>query len=296
MRAVSVLLNVWGGDNPELLDRALISVNQQSLVPDELVVVIDGSISQQLRTTLIRNIEQLPFRVVTKELPTNIGLWFARNVGLETCRNDLVALHDADDIMHPLRLRHQLLALERMGDSISVLGSPVFEFDTSSFDIISARRTIVNRPLISRDFTAKNPIHHSSVILSRAAVSRVGMYRNIPGGEDFDLWRRLIRAGAHVINDSHFLQALGTDIALLNRRNLSRKIIRGELTMYREQFAVTRGPSRISTTIGLAARLLYRATPIPLRSLSQELFLRVRHVEPPFTLNDFLTCEPTSSQ
>ena len=87
------------------LRRSLNSISQQKLKPDEVIAVIDGAISSDLEAVVSQFAKQDNFRVQLIRLPTAKGLWNGRNQGIAASRNEFIALHDADDVMHPDRLR-----------------------------------------------------------------------------------------------------------------------------------------------------------------------------------------------
>jgi glycosyltransferase involved in cell wall biosynthesis len=287
---VSVLLNVWAGDNPVTLSRSIASIYQQSLEPDELVVVVDGPIPDVLNAALRAAVRGARVPTNIEVIPTNHGLWNARNVGLSLCSQNTVALHDSDDVMHPNRILIQ--QREFQATNVSVLGCPVFEFDTTCYDIVGARVTPVGKPLKESDFWLRNPIHHSSVMLSKRDVQAVGNYRNLPGVEDLDLWRRLARSGASLANDTRVVQALGTSQDLLRRRRISRSMLVNELRLARDSIQRTSTSDRLRTIIALGIRCTYRVAPTNAMKLGQQRFLRRPYKGPPHNLDEFLTQSP----
>ena len=134
---VSVVVNVWGGDEPASLKRSLSSISSQRHRPDEVVVVVDGPISTEIEEEIqrFRNEATFPARTIYIQSPK--GLWNARNVGIAEAEHEIVALHDADDVMHPDRLRLQLNELRL--NAIDVLCTPAWEFDTESEQITNLR-------------------------------------------------------------------------------------------------------------------------------------------------------------
>ena len=95
----SVLLPVYAGDRPDFLRRAFDSVTiEQSLRPDEVVVVRDGPVDASIQRVLddLARDSVVPVRVV--ELPVNRGLSHALEAGLDACAHEIVARMDADDI------------------------------------------------------------------------------------------------------------------------------------------------------------------------------------------------------
>jgi glycosyltransferase involved in cell wall biosynthesis len=265
-------------------------VQRQSLQPAELVIVVDGHVPQSLKRVLQLAVDYKEITAVVEFLPERRGLWNARNVGLTVCQHDTVALHDADDIMHPQRLEIQSELFQ--SHKVSVLGSPVLEFATVTQQIVGIRETKSEDNLSHSDFWLKNPIHHSSVMLSRSSVVEVGRYRNLPGVEDLDLWRRLARSGAAIRNDSRVVQLLGTSDALLQRRRMTRHLLRNEFQIARDFSKSPEQSAFIRAGIGFLLRCSYRMLPNVLMRPTQAHFLRSGRLVRPNTVDEFLALPP----
>ena len=115
---------------PSSLTRSVNSIIKQNHIPDEVIVVIDGPIGSDLAEVISKFVKKSDISVKLIHLPTTAGLWNARNQGISVARNEFIALHDADDVMHPDRLGVQIEQM--LTDKIDVLGSPVFEFDSDN--------------------------------------------------------------------------------------------------------------------------------------------------------------------
>lgn len=102
MTRIAVVVPVYNG--ARYLDEALSSVASQSLTPDEVVVVDDGSIDGS--ATLARD-----HRGVQVIMQENAGCAAARNRGIAETTAPLIAFLDADDIWHRERLARARAAL-----------------------------------------------------------------------------------------------------------------------------------------------------------------------------------------
>lgn len=94
----SVLMSVYKKENPIYLKAAIDSVINQTLMPSDIVVVCDGSLTDELEKVLdfYKSIYPELFNIVGYE--KNQGLGFALNYGLQKCKYDLVARMDTDEI------------------------------------------------------------------------------------------------------------------------------------------------------------------------------------------------------
>ena len=229
LKRVSVVVNVWREDDAISFRRSLRSIGRQSHKPDEVLIVVDGPINKNLHDTIEDFVDRADFPVTKTEIPVASGLWNARNVGIHAAKFDLIALHDADDVMHPDRLRIQL---NQMGhDDIDVLGSPVYEFDPTNETIVGLR-TLAQSEAINKKMIWQNVINHSSVMLRKSAVNSVGGYRNVYLSEDYDLWLRLIYAGKKLSTTDYVLQAFSVD-RNLNKRRGGPRFVSSELDIHR---------------------------------------------------------------
>ena len=258
---VSVVLNIWGKDNEKSLFRSLQSIRRQTHKPDEVIIVVDGPISDRLRKLILDFTESDTFFVKQIDLPIATGLWNARNVGIRSAENELIAVHDADDVMHPDRLGIQLNHFESA--EIDVLGSPVYEFDAINERVLGLRLLALNEQL-TRKMLWQNVINHSSVMFRKSAVVGVGGYRNVHLAEDYDLWLRLICAGKKVCATELVLQAFSVD-GQLNKRRGGIKFVASEMSLHRLVRSTNAQNIFVSWT-RLILRLCYRLGPKFLRN------------------------------
>ena len=103
MSAVSVLIAVYANDDPELFRESLHSnVLGQTEMPDQLVVVVDGPVSDAIDNVLeeahaaFDACRGADFMTVLR-LPKNRGVAAAMNQGIPCCRCELIAR--ADDLV-----------------------------------------------------------------------------------------------------------------------------------------------------------------------------------------------------
>ena len=102
----SVSMCVYGGDNANHFDLALESVYNQTLPPDEVVLVVDGPVPNIIDEVIKKYEEHNGFKII--RLAVNSGHGEARRIGLENCSNELVALMDSDDISVRDRFEKQI--------------------------------------------------------------------------------------------------------------------------------------------------------------------------------------------
>ena len=284
---VSVVLNIWGKDNENCLRRSLESIRRQNQRPDEVLIVIDGPINEDLHKIVQDFAKTASFLVKRIHLPITSGLWNARNVGIRSAAHEFIAVHDADDVMHPDRLRIQLKQI--MNAEIDVLGSPVYEFDAISERVLGLRMLSGNDQL-TRKMLWQNVINHSSVMLRKSAVVGVGGYRNVHLAEDYDLWLRLMCAGKNLCTSDLVLQAFAVDSRLSKRRG-GTKFIASEFAVHR-LVRSTKLQNVLVSWVRLTLRLAYRLGPKFSRQIHRSRVQARQSKNSAINLEEFLNNPP----
>lgn len=183
-------------DATATLPACLASILRQRGVAFELVAVDDGSSDDS--AAIVAQLARADARVRLLS-PGRVGLVAALNLGVVEARTPLLARMDADDLMHPDRLRLQRDFLTANPD-LALVASRVALFPRRLVRAGYAEyERWQNRVLSPRDVAAniyvESPFAHPSVMLRRAALEAVGGYRDGPFPEDYELWLRLHAAG-----------------------------------------------------------------------------------------------------
>lgn len=195
---VSVLLSTYSGELAAHLAAALESLYAQSLPPAQIVLVIDGPVDrgqEQVIASFSARSGDIAFDVV--RLPVCGGLARALNRGVESCRFDLIARMDSDDITPPERISKQFEFLQHHAE-VDVLAGWQAEFEGTDHSIVrSVKETPAGHNEIARALKWRNVISHPTIILRKQKLLAVGGYDQDVGLlEDYDLHMRLIHAGA----------------------------------------------------------------------------------------------------
>ena len=118
MEKYSVLMSLYVKEKPEYLRLAIDSMLNQTVIPDEIVIVEDGPLNDSLYSVLY----EYEGKITRVRSEKNIGLGLALNVGLKACRNELVARMDTDDISKPDRCEKQLKRFEEKTE-LAIVGA-----------------------------------------------------------------------------------------------------------------------------------------------------------------------------
>ena len=213
----SVLMSLYIKEKPEYLDQAVKSMVDQTLKPDEIVIVKDGKITSELQNVLNKYEKNHPGLLHIVGYENNCGLGFALNYGLEHCRNELVARMDTDDISKADRCMSLVKAFEKYPE-YAIIGSAVDEF-YGTIDNVTARRIVPSRSREIYEFAKRrSAFNHPSVMYRKSKVLEFGGYRNLRRNQDVDLFGRMLFGGCKAANFKKALLWFRSDENLSKRR------------------------------------------------------------------------------
>ena len=193
----SVSMCVYKNDNPEHFKEALESIINQTIKPDEIVLVVDGPIPDSI-DEVIKNYEGNSFFRVIR-LSKNVGHGNARRIGLESCSNELVALMDADDISASDRFEKQIKCFQE-DKSLSIIGGNIQEFIDSIENTVGIREVPQNDTDIKEYMKKRCPFNQVTVMFKKTDVENAGGYIDWYNEEDYYLWIRMFQKNAKFKN------------------------------------------------------------------------------------------------
>ena len=93
----TVLMSVYYKEKPEYLSLSIESMLNQTVKPDEFIIVKDGPLTTELDEVINNFVTAYPkmFNIIVNE--TNLGLGPALAKGIENSKNELIARMDSDD-------------------------------------------------------------------------------------------------------------------------------------------------------------------------------------------------------
>lgn len=201
MENYSVLMSVYYKERAENLRLSIQSMIDQSVAPEQLVLVCDGPLTELLNEVIAEYESNYPQMFTVVRLDRNGGLGAALNYGLKFCRNEYVARMDSDDIAVRERVHLQLTALMNMPE-ISVIGGQIAEFCEDSDCVIGYRTVPTTEGGICAYMKRRNPMNHVTVMFRKSHILNVGGYHAFqgPGFEDYYLWVSLLVNGYQLQN------------------------------------------------------------------------------------------------
>lgn len=200
----SVLMTVYCKDNPDFFRLALESMVNQTVKPDEIVLVKDGKITQELQE-VINDAQKVSKNIVELQLEKNVGLGLALNAGIAICKNELIARMDSDDISLPQRCEKQLNVFNNNPD-IDIVGCPVIEFSGNVVNVVGKRDVPLKNKEIHKYAKRRDPFNHPTVMYKKSKVQEVGGYGDYRKNQDTDLWIKMLSNGSKAENiEEHLL-------------------------------------------------------------------------------------------
>jgi glycosyltransferase involved in cell wall biosynthesis len=270
MPPFTVLMAVYAREQPANLAAALNSIADQTVPPDEILVVKDGPLTPDLDRVLEEfGSRHEELRIIA--LPMNVGLGKALNAGLAAASNELVARMDSDDISVSQRFERQIGQLADKPE-LSVIGSFIAEFVSDPAILTGIRAVPVEHAAIRAAFSRISPVNHPSIVYRRSAVLASGGYSPDFVQEDYHLWGKMLAAGYQFANISEPLVLMRTGEGLFARRG-GMRYARSEARLQREFLRMGMiSPARYVTN--LMTRCTVRVLPVGIRKALYELLLR----------------------
>ncbi len=171
---------------PRLLRRALTST-LRSVGVDVDVVVVDHGSADAVKVDGARVVR----------VDRDVAFADALNIGVTAAAGDVIARMDADDVMHPHRLREQLAYLREHAD-VDVVSScvKVIPKHTSMMrGYVMWQNQLRTDADHRRERFIEQPLCHPAVMFRRQAFDDVGGYVASDAPEDYELFLRVMSAG-----------------------------------------------------------------------------------------------------
>ena len=189
MDKVSVIIPLY--NKAPYIARALNSVLAQERLPEEIIVIDDGSTDGG--GEVVKQFKDPSIRLVWQE---NQGVSAARNRGISLAKGELIAFLDADDVWKPgfLKVIKEMRELYPQAGIYATaydIINPTGRRDTLNFKLLPAH---CEQGLVDNFFHngIPNPIWTSAVVIPKNVFNKIGGF---PGeeslAEDIDVWIRI---------------------------------------------------------------------------------------------------------
>lgn len=197
MLPFTVCMSVYKNDKVHDVSLAIESVLNQTIKPDEVIVVIDGPISSDLYGVLNEYSTKGFIKIINH--PKNLGLGNALRTAVTASSNEIIARMDSDDISVHNRFEKQLACFEA-DSSLSIVGGGINEFIDSPTNVIASRICPCKDKDIKNYMKTRCAFNHVTVMFKKTDVLDAGNYQDWHYNEDYYLWIRMMLAGCKFEN------------------------------------------------------------------------------------------------
>lgn len=187
-------MSVYYKEQPLFLGKAIQSMLEQTLKPDEFIIVKDGPLGDELEQVIIKYVSNYPdlFTIIKNE--KNLGLGPALRKGIEKSRNEYIARMDSDDFSCPIRCQKQMQEFQNHPE-LGIVGSFEAEFIEDVDNVICIHKKPEKNDEIREYMRRRCAILHPTVMFRKSDVIRAGNYQTssvYPLYEDYDLFARMV--------------------------------------------------------------------------------------------------------
>lgn len=264
----SVVMSVYEKDRAEWLSQAIDSILNQTLVCDDIIIVVDGPLTPELNKVIRRY--QVINTISTIRLKSNQGLGSALNAGINKAKHEIIARMDADDIAVKNRFELQISEFSN-NPKLEILGGQIAEFIDSIENIVSYRRVPTSHCDIMHFARRRSPFNHPTVMYKKTTIQQIGGYdESVIRVEDYDLWLRALSHEVHCANlDSVLLYYRSNNDAMKRRKTFTslKNHIHSRTNFYRRGYI-----SLTDLLYGVTSQIVLFIIPA---SLASALFRRV---------------------
>lgn len=197
----SILLSVYGQEQPAFFRKALKSILEQTLLPRQVVLVEDGYLPERLIKVIDEFVAKAEFEITIVKLEKTYDLGQALDKGLKKCSCEIVARADSDDLNLFTRMEGQYKYLQAH-QNVAVVGAYIQEFYEANgvTKKLEIRKVPLEAVAIGRFSKRRNPLNHMSVMFRKSVISKCGGYVKMLHFEDYFLWLRVLAKGYQIVN------------------------------------------------------------------------------------------------
>ena len=192
MPTVSIIMGVYNCKRPDLLDRSIHSIINQTYEDWEFIICNDGSTDGKT-LDLLNHYNELDERIHVISYEKNKKLAYALNKCLEHSKGKYIVRQDDDDVSKPERLK-TLVEFADSHHEYSIVGSIA---DVTDDNGVWGEYLLKEFPQ-KKTFYWSNPFAHPTVLMRKEDLLSVGGYRvakETKRQEDYDLFMRMYAAG-----------------------------------------------------------------------------------------------------
>lgn len=198
---ISIVMSVYNETISEI-NKSINSILRQTYSNFEFIIVLDNPNNEVLKSELKR-VSEKDKRIKLVINTENKGLAYSLNQGIKVSKGKYIVRMDADDISKTNRLEKQLNFLLKNPD-IDVLGTAAYVINENDVEI-GEINVISEENKLKKRMQYINSFIHPTLIMKREILEKIGLYREFPCAQDYDLTLRIITSGGKVANLSEKL-------------------------------------------------------------------------------------------
>lgn len=210
-------MSTYKNDDINHLEESLNSLNNQTILPSELVIIFDGPVPLNLEMVVEKFSEVCRFSINVIKLKQNQGLAKALKIGVEACSHELIARMDSDDICVSNRFELQLNEF-KLNPLLDVVGGYIVEFNDIN-QKTKIRCVPKNQLDIKNCLPYKAPFNHVTVMFKKSLILKIGNYKDFRGIEDLALWFDVVNSSIHLKNIDDILVRVRVNPGFISRRS-----------------------------------------------------------------------------
>ncbi len=223
-------------NRPQLIGRAIESIEKQTLQDWELIVVQDGKNEHTIQVVGEWAARDTRVKHLRRDKGGNIAN--ATNHGLRAATGKYIAILDDDDCwITEKKLERQVEFLEKNPDYVGC-GSGMIAIDEAGNETLKFLKPETDADIRQNALFA-NPMTHSTGMYRRSAIEQIGLYdETLAGFQDWDVWLKLGKLGKLYNFPEYFCyyqiwEGSGSFQAPLGNTRSALKIVRRHKDTYR---------------------------------------------------------------
>jgi glycosyltransferase involved in cell wall biosynthesis len=264
----SVLMSLYIREQANFLDQCLRSLKDQTLQADEIIIVLDGPITDELNCVLKKWNKHIPLKIFPQK--KNQGLGKALNIGLRECKHELIFRMDTDDICTADRFEKQYKYLKEHPE-VDILSCSIEEFNSEPNDLKQIRKPPIKEK-IARYIAIKNPVNHMGVVYKKSKILLSGSYQDLESMEDYYLWLRCFANNQTIDNIQDVLVHARVGNGMLERRS-GRSYANSEWILHKYKIKLLSSENKTKLWLIFILRFTSRLLP---RSILKALYVTTR--------------------
>ena len=186
------------------LPKVLLSIYNNSVVPDDLIILVDGELTSDFHNLIELEQNKYNFKILKSK---KVGLANILNKGIKMVKTTWISRMDGDDLCELDRFEN---SKKFMNFNYDLFGGQIRELNRKlKYSLI--KKVPISHENIIKSIKYRNPFNHMTVFYKTDFVKKIGGYPDLYLKEDYALWCKFIYHGAKVANMNKIVVTAKTD-------------------------------------------------------------------------------------